>query len=501
MEQTVVKKEPEELVDISEGDISMNYDNQEIPSTSGITIKQEIKEELDNDEVLLDKGRYIISLPQRYLNIPAHNFGSKINNSEENDNSVDEDESRDLSCNIKEEGMDIDFAKGDKISLHNKEKDEDEAMFETKIKVEHHGVQYDESGTNQEVANKELVEETGKEIRKNLESGNDKGEDNLECKYCSTKFFKKELLESHEKKCLNPRNKVDKEKLFSCDVCLKKYQTKRSLNEHTKYIHLKDKLEKIKCSKCDFATVRKDTFKTHLKNHEEQSSEVDKRKLFKCELCFKKYQTRRNLSEHKKYVHTKHELEKFKCSECDFVTVRKDTFKTHLKIHDKQSYLKCYFCPYVASQLRTLDSHILSKHKVESKKENNIKITSKIHCCSKCSYSTVKKSSYDTHLKVCLKLENVKWYECHICQYKTILKSNLSSHTKIHSNTKQLKCLFCRYQCNIKQNLDNHILTKHSDMLDESNKNIITNKVHWCEHCEYKTTQISNFKYHLKNQH
>ncbi|CAH0548722.1 unnamed protein product [Brassicogethes aeneus] len=330
MEQTVVKKEPEELVDISEGDISMNYDNQEIPSTSGITIKQEIKEELDNDEVLLDKG-YIISLPQRYLNIPAHNFGSKINNSEENDNSVDEDESRDLSCNIKEEGMDIDFAKGDKISLHNKEKDEDEAMFETKIKVEHHGVQYDESGTNQEVANKELVEETGKEIGKNPESEFEDTFDSIyQCKNCSNQFFNKEFLESHEEKCLKPRAK---------------------------------------------------------------------NKLFKCSMCSKSYQTKSSLLEHRKYVHKKDQQEQFKCEKCGYQTLKKSHFKIHLKIHDKNNQLKCNFCDYTAAKLYTLNAHLLSKHN----NENNIKITSKIHSCSNCSYLTVKKSTYDIHVKACNK--------------------------------------------------------------------------------------------------
>ncbi|CAH0549741.1 unnamed protein product [Brassicogethes aeneus] len=56
MEQTVVKTESEELVDDSKGVILMNYNgpstsvNQEMPSTSGIAIKQEIKEELNDSD-------------------------------------------------------------------------------------------------------------------------------------------------------------------------------------------------------------------------------------------------------------------------------------------------------------------------------------------------------------------------------------------------------------------------------------------------------------------
>ncbi|CAH0549823.1 unnamed protein product [Brassicogethes aeneus] len=375
MEQIVVKNEPEELVN--------NYDktsNQDMPSTSGVAIKQEIKEEFnysdnsrvhielgvkeesdeDNfdgaklkfeakDEVLIDKG-YIINLPQRYLNIPAHNFGFKVNDSDqESDNFDHGDKSEDLPGNIKEEERDSDFSEeDDKNSAHNEEKDEDEAMFETKMEVEYHGVQYDESGTDSEVANKEE-----KEIGKNSDP-----RCAYECKQCSVIFFKKELLESHSLKCLTPVVVVDKEKMFKCYICEKKFQTKKGLLNHKKFIHNKEKQEQFKCEKCEYQSLRE------------------------------------------------------------------GNLKVHLKIHDRSRYLKCKFCPYLTAALKTLNAHILSKHKLENKGENEIKITSKIHQCAKCSYSTVRKNDYDNHVKVCLKLKNINWFKCHQCPYKTIQKVN-----------------------------------------------------------------------------
>ncbi|CAH0564527.1 unnamed protein product [Brassicogethes aeneus] len=203
----------------------------------------------------------------------------------------------------------------------------------------------------------------------------------------------------------------------------------------------------------------------------------------------------------KKLLAKKDVLGKLKCNNCAYVTIRKDHFRTHLNMHNRKKYLKCHFCEYKAATLQSLNAHVLSKHKSENKGENEIKITSKIHTCPKCAYSTVIKSHYDRHVKVCLKLKNVRWYKCHICNYKTILKSNLNSHIKNHNQIKQLKCLFCQYQSNRKSSVDNHILFKHSDLLNESNQNLITSKVHCCQHCNFKTTHASDLKRHLNHNH
>ncbi|CAH0548587.1 unnamed protein product [Brassicogethes aeneus] len=430
MEEIFVKKEPEEPFDDSEDGISINYSTPSTsagPLTSGIAIKQEIKEELNDShnfmiydesgvkkesEVSTDKENDLHGSKQVQPKFKGKDkmfldSGSKINDSdEESDNSGNGDESEDFSCNIKEEGWDSDFTEDDTNLLHNEENNEDKAMFGTKIKVEYHGIQYDESGIDSEDVNKEIPEKI---------------------------VLPKAGKESHKEGCLKPI--VGQEKWFKCDLCPKKFPRKHGLYTHKKYIHKKD------------------------------------------------------------------ELEKFKCIECDYATVRKGYFNQHLKMHDKNKYLKCHFCPYIAAELKTLNAHIISKHKLENKGQNKIIITSKIHTCAKCSYSTVRKSDFDNHIKVCLKLENAIWYDCHICQYRTIQKRNLVSHIKTHNKIKELKCSFCQHQCNKKSSLDNHILIKHSDILNESNKNIITSKVHACKHCNYKTTLASTLKRHLKNTH
>ncbi|CAH0549825.1 unnamed protein product [Brassicogethes aeneus] len=360
MEQTIVKEEPEELVDDFKNNILMNCNNpstctdQEMPSISGIAIKQEIKEELDEDEALLEKGSEIIESDE--------------------DNSDHGDKIEPFFCNVKEEGRGSDFFEEEDQNLSdNEEKDEDEAMLETKIEVEYHGVDFEDI------------------------SG--------------------------------------KGKFFKCDFCPKMYKSKTCLCRHKKYIHLKGKQERFKCGKCDYESAYK------------------------------------------------------------------SSLNRHIKIHDIKNKLKCHFCQFLTAELRSLHAHVLSKHKLENEEKEKIKILGKIHQCPECSYSTVYKSAYDNHIKVCLKLENVEWYNCHICHYKTIHKRHLDSHVKTHNKIKEFKCVFCKYCSNKKFDLDNHILRKHPDLFNESNRNLITSKMHCCQTCNYKTTYASHLKKHLNRNH
>ncbi|CAH0549282.1 unnamed protein product [Brassicogethes aeneus] len=200
-----------------------------------------------------------------------------------------------------------------------------------------------------------------------------------------------------------------------------------------------------KCVHCSIQFFNRDLYLRHEKLC--LKPKVDKEKFFKCDICLEKYQTRADLFKHKKYE--------------------------HLKIHDNQNHVE----------------------------ENCVNTSSEIHTCKKCSFSTINKSTYNTHMAVCPKLKKVKWHKCDLCPYRSFIKGSLIRHTKTHSKIKDLKCSFCNYYSNEKISLDNHVLSKHLDCLNDSNRSIITSKVHACQYCNYKTAQISNFKSHLKNNH
>ncbi|CAH0564894.1 unnamed protein product [Brassicogethes aeneus] len=340
--------------------------DQKVIFTSDIAIKQEIKELDDNGNSMVYDNSEVKEESQTFTEKDgAEQFqmkfeaedkmfldnGFKINDNDKESDSPG-DKSKDFTCNIKEEGMDGDFSEEDGKNSklqneYNEETDENEELFETKIEVEYHGVQYDNKlGIENEVINKDILAET-----------------------VPLKTENKSL----EEQCFKPKGKVSKEKMFKCGICLKKYQTKGGLYAH------------------------------------------------------------------KKCVHEKEQQELFKCGKCEYQTSKKGRLSDHLKIHNKKKYFKCHFCQYMAAELKTLNAHVLSRHKFENKGENKIKITSKIHECTNCSYSTVRKTHYDRHVKVCLKLKNVQWQECHLCHYRTIHQSYLTGHMKTHNKIKELK--------------------------------------------------------------
>ncbi|CAH0556821.1 unnamed protein product [Brassicogethes aeneus] len=191
MKQVIVKKEPEELVDDSERDISINYDkpstssDQEMPSTSGMAIKQKIKKELHDSDNSMDYDESGVK-EEPETSTDEDNFdgakqtklileakyeefldkGSKINDGDEEcDDSDHGDESENFLYNIKEEGDNSESSVEDNknyLYIKDEGKDENEAMFETKIEVKYHGVEYNDisavkSGADSEVVNKNIL--------------------------------------------------------------------------------------------------------------------------------------------------------------------------------------------------------------------------------------------------------------------------------------------------------------------------------------------------------
>ena len=64
---------------------------------------------------------------------------------------------------------------------------------------------------------------------------------------------------------------------FECSKCEKKYQQKRSLNQHVAYFHEEQKF--ITCSICNVRFTFNGSLKTHIEYVH------DKRLFFKCSIC------------------------------------------------------------------------------------------------------------------------------------------------------------------------------------------------------------------------
>lgn len=185
----------------------------------------------------------------------------------------------------------------------------------------------------------------------------------------------------------------------------------------------------------------------------------------------------------------------------------------------------CKVCNKGFSTKQLLDNHLLKHHP-----EQTHLITSKVHSCDICHYSTICRTRlehhmYNQHLKT---REDV--YTCHNCKFKFTCKESLryhifSKHSSDHSkqNRASMQCKFCKYKTFDKSNLakhlrthaaerktyqccnknfidkkgyDNHILTTHPE--DSELMKTVTYKIKKCEICGFQTSIVTNFKCHIK---
>ena len=113
---------------------------------------------------------------------------------------------------------------------------------------------------------------------------------------------------------------------FPCQECDQQFQNKRSIQDHIKTVHLKEK--NFKCELCPKKFSRSFNLKVHVKTVHIKSKEKFKLKKtlnskfplksvsqFPCHLCDSKFKVSANLNRHIKTVHLKEK--KFKCELCD----------------------------------------------------------------------------------------------------------------------------------------------------------------------------------------
>ncbi|KAB0791447.1 hypothetical protein PPYR_03247 [Photinus pyralis] len=110
--------------------------------------------------------------------------------------------------------------------------------------------------------------------------------------------------------------------------------------------------------------------------------------------------------------------EKYKCEQCEFVTVYKHRHRSHLQAHVQLKPFQCYDCNYCTNRKDNLAQHV------------------KIHA-------------------------DFKPYRCDSCDYKSRRLSNLKSHLNKHRNMRPFLCDQCKATFSRKANVKKHILAVH----------------------------------------
>nr|CAI5821524.1 unnamed protein product [Callosobruchus analis] len=315
---------------------------------------------------------------------------------------------------------------------------------------------------------------------------------------------------------------ADSYRYIACVHCNATYKTKKSLDDHTIRKH-PDSITCItskvhKCAYCTYKTTVKGHFTEHMLKHYSH-------KLSKCIHCNAIYKHKIGLDDHILRQHP--ELiasvssKMHECTHCAFKTVLKANLALHMLEHHETADRLCVHCNATFKSKPALVDHTLRKHP-----DSVGSISIRTYECTHCAYKTCMKRNFAKHIlkhpadkrkcTVCNKAFRQKGkldehtvrkhphliasvtnkiHECTRCAFKTVMKASLARHVMKHSR-KLNKCIRCNTEYKHKIGLDEHILRQHPELIAS-----VSNKMHECTHCAFKTVFKDNLTVHMVEHH
>nr|CAI5830841.1 unnamed protein product [Callosobruchus analis] len=336
----------------------------------------------------------------------------------------------------------------------------------------------------------------------------------LECTHCTFKTTSNSHFARHMS---NHSEAADSDNVH----CNATYKSKKNLDDHIIRKH-PDFIESIsskihECTHCTYKT----TVKGHLTEHMVQHTETADMCLH-CEATFKR---KTGLDNHviRKHPHfiASVSSKMHECTYCTYKTTMKSNFAKHLLKHSHK-LSKCIHCNAIYKHKIGLDDHILRQHP-----ELIASVSSKMHECTHCAFKTVLKANLALHMlehhetadrcvhcnatfksKTALNDHTLKKhpesigsvsskniYECTQCSFKTVKRSDLARHMLKHPETAN-QCIRCNTEYKHKIGLDEHILRQHPELIAS-----VSNKMHECTHCAFKTVFKDNLTVHMVEHH
>ncbi|XP_053692032.1 zinc finger protein 425-like [Sabethes cyaneus] len=200
------------------------------------------------------------------------------------------------------------------------------------------------------------------------------------CCACYEQFETDELMRKHAEAVHFPESQTtvsDNDNQFACDVCNRRYKTKRILLDHkskpyrTKQYQcsqcgriFRDKCalsdherchqgeRPFVCTVCSKSFAIKDSFRKHVRSH---TIEEDR---FKCEICGKGFKTKGNLKDH--HITHASDYRPLSCSLCSATFARKSCLKSHMRMHTGEKPFKCNLCEASYAFSSDLKRHIMA---------------------------------------------------------------------------------------------------------------------------------------------
>nr|CAI5830383.1 unnamed protein product [Callosobruchus analis] len=335
------------------------------------------------------------------------------------------------------------------------------------------------------------------------------------CTQCAYKTVSTNYLKRHMG---SHRNKAEYRLTHKCIYCNKTLSSKQALDDHILNRHpdfIASVSRKVhKCAECTYKTVfisqlrghmakhpgnhttarciycnitfvQKQTLDDHIvKTHPDFIASVNTKihectqgtykttipkdiRTVRCSYCNKTFISKSSLDDHILKTHPDFiasvSRKVHECTECTYKTVFTSQLRRHMVKHPdiagNYTTIRCSYCNKTFESKRSLDNHIVKRHP-----DFVASVSSKIHGCTQCTYRTT---------------------------ISRCLKEHLMKHPEIAGN-RIFRCIYCNKTFTRKLALDDHIVKKHSDFIA-----CISNKVHGCTKCTYKTTSNSHLKRHM----
>lgn len=370
------------------------------------------------------------------------------------------------------------------------------------------------------------------------ETGNGK----YECNGCGRKFSGKDYLQDHlqrsncgtcrqsseNKALLNKASKHeqnDSEKnVFQCGTCNKTYPSRKALQCHFQFTHLKPVASK--CSACGLSFRKKILLKQH-KMSKHCKGKDGENETFRCDQCNKECPSRKSLQHHIRFMHSTHTP--VDCKVCGQTYRNVRLAREHMRtVHRvrlisssssaQEAFLRCTFCPetfpagakeHVANHLKehhgkemapalscdicgdkfkrkfTLDYHKRNTHSLslmDTEAKSKIQ-KEKMHPCDKCG-KTLSKNSMRRHILM-FHSKHIP-VDCKMCGKKLRSALHLERHMRCHRNLPSRVCHICGANLKTDQGLKSH-LAAHKGI-----------KSHICEICGAGFVRRTSWQRHVR---
>jgi len=212
-----------------------------------------------------------------------------------------------------------------------------------------------------------------------------------------------------------------------------------------------EKTESRTCNTCSISFNSPEQHTNHLNKVHNGEKSSSYKPIFLCSAeepsCREVFNAARHFIKHMKTVHN---LNPWKCDECDRRFADKQNYQNHMMTHMEKKDFACDICTKVFYNPRQLYTH-RSLH------------LGRRFLCKHCGFKARSSSNLRGHIK---SLHEKKQLKCEMCAKEFSSGSNLKDHIRIHTGETPYNCFICDVNFKRQHHLNGHIESKaHIDQL------------------------------------